>query len=86
MAYPTTIDTYTTHANGDIIDASYDNAQQSTLSALQAKVGVDSSSVQTSHDYKLGEVTGSDKAVGKSATQTLTNKTLTSPVINTPQV
>ena len=84
MAYQTTIDTYTTHANGDIIDASYDNAQQSTLSALQAKVGVDSSVVTTSHDYKLGEVTGSDKAVGKSATQTLTNKTLTSPVINTP--
>lgn len=84
MAYPTTIDTYTTHANGDIIDASYDNAQQSTLSALQAKVGIDSSADTASHDYKLSEVTGSDKVVGKSATQTLTNKTLTSPVINTP--
>lgn len=86
MAYPTTIDTYTTHANGDIIDASYDNAQQSTLSALQAKVGIDSSADTASHDYKLSEVTGSDKVVGKSATQTLTNKTLTSPVITTPTI
>jgi hypothetical protein len=51
------------------------------LEALEAKVGADGSAVQTSHDFKLGEVTGADKAVGKSATQTLTNKTLTSPVI-----
>lgn len=55
---------------------------QDAMEAVQAKVGVDSSAVTTSHDYKLGEVTGSDKAVGKTATQTLTNKTLTSPVIN----
>lgn len=53
-----------------------------TIEALEAKVGVDGSAVTTSHDYKLGEVTGSDKAVGKTATQTLTNKTLTSPQIN----
>lgn len=56
--------------------------EDDTIEALQAKVGVDGSAVTTSHDYKLGEVTGSDKAVGKTATQTLTNKTLTSPVIN----
>lgn len=53
-----------------------------TIEALEAKVGVDGSAVTTSHDYKLGEVTGSDKAVGKTATQTLTNKTLTAPQIN----
>jgi len=45
-------------------------------------MGVDSSAVTTTHDYKLGEVTVADKAVGKTASQVLTNKTLTSPVIN----
>jgi len=51
------------------------------IEALEAKVGANGSAVTTSHDYKLGEVTGSDKAVSKTATQTLTNKTLTSPTI-----
>lgn len=49
------------------------------IEALEAKVGADGSAVTTSHDYKLGEVTSTDKAVGKTATQTLANKTLTAP-------
>jgi len=57
---------------------------QDAIEAIEAKVGADSSAVTASHDYKLGEVTGSDKAVSKTATQTLTNKTLTSPVITSP--
>lgn len=66
--------------------ATFDHAgletfQNASIKALKDKVGADGSAVQTSHDYKLGEVTGADKAVGKSATQTLTNKTLTSPTI-----
>lgn len=52
-----------------------------TIEALQDKVGVDGSAVTTTHDYKLSEVTSTDKAVGKTATQTLTNKTLTSPTV-----
>lgn len=50
--------------------------------ALETKVGANGSAVTTTHDYKLNEVTGTDKSVGKTATQTLTNKTLTNPVIN----
>ena len=42
--------------------------------ALETKVGIDGSAVTTTHDYKLGEVTGADKAVGKTATQTILNK------------
>lgn len=84
MAYPTDLDTFTTHNTGDVIEASYDNAQQVAISALEAKVGVDSSAVTTSHDYKLSGVTGSDKAVSKTGTETLTNKTLTSPTITSP--
>lgn len=50
---------------------------QDAIEAIEAKVGIDGSAVNTSHDFKLNEVTGGDEAVGKSATQTLTNKTLT---------
>jgi len=59
---------------------------QDAIEAIEAKVGVNSSAVTTTHDYKLGEVTSTDKAVGKTATQTLTNKTLTAPVITSPTI
>lgn len=80
--YPTSIDAFATHANGDIINPDFDNEQQEAITALETKVGVTNSAVNTTLDYKTSEVTGGDKAVGKSATQTLTNKTLTSPVVN----
>lgn len=56
---------------------------KAAILAIETKAGIDSSAVNTTFDFKLGEVTGGDKAVGKTATQTLTNKTLTSPAINT---
>lgn len=86
ITFPTTLDNFANPSSGDALN-SPDHATQHTdandaIEALEAKVGINSSAVTTSHDYKLGEVTGTDKAVGKTATQTLTNKTLTSPVIN----
>jgi hypothetical protein len=54
-----------------------------SIEKLEAKVGATSSAVTTSHDYKLSGVTSSDKAVSKTGTETLTNKTLTAPVIST---
>lgn len=48
---------------------------------IEAKVGVDSSTVVTSHDYKLSGVTSGDKAGSLTGTETQTNKTLTTPVI-----
>ena len=72
--FPTSLDTITN--NSTVIDADH-------VKTLQAKVGANSSAVTTSHDYKLSGVTGSDKAVSETGTETLTNKTLTSPVINT---
>lgn len=54
------------------------------LNNVEAKIGIDSSAVTTSLDYKLSGVTGTDKAVSKTGTETLTNKTLTSPVVNSP--
>jgi len=88
--YPTTKQSIPNPASTDLLEnatASLDHDYQhgtanDTIEALQDKVGVDGSAVTTSHDYKLSEVTGTDKAVGKTATQVLTNKTLTSPQIN----
>lgn len=84
--YPTSLDTLTNPTSGQGLNSPSHAAQHSNandaIEALEAKVGANSSAVTTSHDYKLGEVTGSDKAVGKTATQTLTNKTLTSPTVN----
>lgn len=90
ITYPTSLDSLSNPSSGDLLenaDANLDHDQQHSnandaIEALEAKVGANSSAVTTSHDYKLGEVTGTDKAVGKTATQTLTNKTLTSPILN----
>lgn len=47
------------------------------IEALQAKVGIDSSGVATSIDYKLNNIVAT-----KTGAETLTNKTLTNPIIN----
>jgi hypothetical protein len=89
MAFPTSLDTITatpaataTLATGS--HTSIHTALKTLLEAVQAKLGINGSAVTTSHDYKLSGVTGTDKAVSKTGTETLTNKTFTSPVINTP--
>jgi len=87
--YPTTIDTLSNpvstdqvaNANPALRHATQHANANDAIEALEAKVGTNGSAVTTSHDYKLGEVITTDKAVGKTATQTLTNKTLTSPTI-----
>lgn len=55
---------------------------QDAIEAIETKVGANSSAVTTSHDYKLSEVTSTDKAVGKTATQSISNKTITSSTYN----
>lgn len=78
--YPTNLDNFTNPTSTDTTTAVDHALQHSNINdaveALEAKVGVTSSAVTTSHDYKLSELTSTDKAVGKSATQTLTNKTI----------
>lgn len=82
--FPTSLDTLSNPTGSDLtensnplLDHDYQHSTANDiLEALEAKVGVNSSAVTTSFDYKLGEVTSTDKAVGKSATQTLTNKTI----------
>lgn len=80
--FPTSLDTSTTiPAEGASTPLATNHVTahqniQDAIEAIEAKVGADSSVVTTSHDYKLSEVTSTDKAVGKTASQTLTNKTL----------
>lgn len=87
MSFPTSLDVLTTGigANNDKLSSpnhvTQHTAESTAIQSLEAKVGIDGSAVTTSHDYKLSEVTSTDKSVGKTATQTLTNKTLTSPTI-----
>ncbi|MFA5990484.1 MAG: hypothetical protein WC803_12885 [Sphingomonas sp.] len=83
ISYPTNLDSLTNNTDSvDDVVAQDVNDLNDAVEALEAKVGIDSSAVTTSHDYKLSGVTGSDKAVSKTGTETLTNKTLTTPVIN----
>jgi len=60
------------------------NLVAESVEALETKVGVDGSAVTTTHDYKLSNVTDGDKAVSITGTETLTNKTLTEPVMTNP--
>lgn len=84
IQFPTNLDSLTNPTGTDLLensnaaldhDLQHSNANDA-IEALEAKVGADGSAVTTSHDYKLSEVTSTDKAVGKTATQTVTNKTL----------
>lgn len=82
--YPTTLDTFSNPIGTDKVNNAVAGLVHSTqhaqandaIEALEAKVGATNSAVTTSHDYKLSEVTGSDKAVSKAGSQALTNKTI----------
>ena len=73
-SYPTSIDSFTTHIVGDVVDPAFDNNQQDAIVALETKVGVTGSAVNTTLDYKTANITGGDRAIGASQTVTVTNK------------
>ena len=85
VSFPTSIDTLTNPSATDSTATVSHSGQHSDandgIEALQAKVGADGSAVTTSHDYKLSGVTGSDLSCSLTGTETLTNKTLTSPLM-----
>lgn len=80
--FPTSLDTLTTGigTTGQPLSnpnhITQHNNESLAIQALEAKVGVNSSAVTTSHDYKLSGVISSDKAASKTGTETLTNKTI----------
>lgn len=62
MAYPATLETFTTVVNNTTnVMAEHVNEKNGPLSALQVKVGVDSSGVTTSIDYFLKNAGGTFK-------------------------
>ena len=84
-SFPTSLDSLTDPGATSKLNSPSHSQQHTNINdaveKLEAKVGVNSSAVTTSHDYKLSGVTGTDKAVSKTGTETLTNKTFTSPVL-----
>ncbi len=90
MAYPTSLDSFNDPQASDKLNSpshsALHQANNTAIEALEAKVGVNSSVINTTSEFKLSEITGGDKAVGKTATQTLTNKTLTTATLSTPQI
>jgi len=80
ISFPEDLDTLVNPSSTDTLDSPSHAGQHSDVNdaveALEAKVGADSSAVTSSHDYKLGGVTGTDKASSLTGTETLTNKTL----------
>lgn len=83
--YPTSLDVLTNPSATDPVTnpshaTQHANANDA-IEALEAKVGIDGSATTTTHDYKLSGVIGSDKATSLTGAETLTNKTLTTPVV-----
>lgn len=82
--FPTTLDTLTNPLSTDALNSPSHSAQHANandaIEALEAKVGVDSSAVTSSHTYKIAQL--ETNSVTLTGSQTLTNKTLTAPVIN----
>lgn len=83
IGYPTTIDAFTDITCSTVTDPKdVVNDLQDAIEALEAKVGATSSAVTTSHDYKLSGVTGTDKAMSLTGTETGTNKRFDSVKLN----
>jgi len=78
MSYPNDAGTtYTTKVDGtDVIYAADVNNLQTEISAIKTLLGIIGSAVTGTFYYVMSEITGSDKVLGKTATQTTTNKTL----------
>ena len=79
--FPTTLNNYLTGATSPTL---YAAGHADEHNALEAKIGIDGSTVTTSHSYKLSGVVTGDKAASLTGSETLTNKTLTAPVLGTP--
>lgn len=88
--FPTSLDTFVDEEDGVSYPVASDmNGVYDAIEKIEATIGTTDSAVATSHDYRIAaietfgsEVTSADKYVGKTATQTLSSKTLTKPTIN----
>lgn len=87
-SFPASLDSFTNPSATDSTATVSHSGQHSNandaIEALQAKVGIDGSAVNTTHDFKLSGVADGDYACSLTGTETLTNKTLTSATATTP--
>jgi hypothetical protein len=79
-SFPTSLDSFTDPQSSDKLNSPSHSTQHADLNdaveKVEAKVGKDSSDVNTSHDYKLSSVDDGQKAVSTSGNQTIAgNKT-----------
>jgi len=91
ISFPTSLDSLPNPIGTDLLenatlaldhDQQHSNANDA-IEALEAKVGINSSAVTTSHDYKLSAVTSSAKALTSgTSTQSVTGLTLVSPTLS----
>ena len=84
-SFPTSLDSFsdpsaTSKLNSPTHSQQHINTNDA-IEKIQAKVGVNSSAVTTTHDFKLSGVATGDKAMSKTGEETGTNKTFTTPVI-----
>ncbi len=83
MAYPTTLDDFTPKVdNTDDVMAADVNGLQTAVAALQTKVGVDSSAVITSHDYKIAQLESTRELTTNKETSALDTSTTKYPCNN----
>ena len=86
--FPTSLDVPETFNSTDqrstIILSAWLTKFWAAIVALETVIGVTASAVNTTFRFKLSGVADGDKAVSKTGTETLTNKTLTAPAISSP--
>jgi hypothetical protein len=82
---PTSLPNISNPTGASYLNSPAHSTQHSTandeIAAIAAKVGIDSSSVTTSHDYKLSKVTSTNKAAPMP--RTTTEASSATPTINT---
>ena len=78
ISFPTSIDSLSDPETTSALSSPSHAGQHTDLNdiaeALEAKVGADSSATTTSHDYKLGSVTSTAKAVSTAGAQSIAGK------------
>lgn len=85
--FPSSLPSFTNPTGSNFLNSPAHATQHSNandeITAIATKVGIDSSAVTTTHAYKLGGVTGTDKAASLAGTETLSGKRITKRVSTT---
>lgn len=78
--FPTSLDSFTNPTpvsdTNTVSHAGQHQNHNDAITALETKVGITGSAVNTTLDYKTANITGGDRAIGATQTVSITNKTL----------